>query len=333
MSDIQYKIALLGPTRVGKTSLVSSILHEAQAALAGTTASMKAQGSTFARIAANVNELEGALAHGTFEPEAVRNSTSDMSVYELAFEVAKTKLPIGFLDYPGGWLTTRSDAWETCNEWVEESGVLIIPVDAVVAMQCITRDEKQACYRRLNIAELVDPVRDWAKARRQSGQPGIVIFVPVKCETYLVGPHANSESADQLFRRVVDQLYAGLVDMLAAELKGTDTVSAYYAPVTTLGCVDLVDTDWRMAEDKILECHSTFRVMPPGRRKVEGAIDVLILIARMITSAENSKEHGFFSNLWRYLNGEGKALRAELQNLNALPLSQRARKIPLSRNA
>jgi hypothetical protein len=333
MSDIEYKIALLGPTRVGKTSLVSSILHDAQRALSGTPASMKAQGSTFARVADNVNELEGALAHGTFEPEAVRNSTSDMSVYELAFEVAKTKLPIGFLDYPGGWLTTHGKAWETCTEWIKESSVLIIPVDAVVAMQCITRDEQQACYRRLKIAELVDPVRDWAKARRQSGQPGVVIFVPVKCETYLAGPHATRESAEQLFRRVVDQLYASLIDMLAAELKGVEHVSAYYAPVSTMGCVDLVDTEWRMAEDEILECHSTFHVVPPGRRKVEGAIDVLILIAKMIANAENSKERGFFTNLWRYLNGEGKALRTELLNLNAHALSQRARKIPLSRHA
>jgi hypothetical protein len=333
MSDIKYKIALLGPTRVGKTSLVSSILSEAQTALAGTPVSMKANGSTFARIADNVNELESALAHGSFEPEAVRNSTSDKSVYELAFEVAKTKLPMSILDYPGGWLTAHGDAWNDCNEWIKESGVLIIPVDAVVAMQCVTAAERHACHSRLNLAHLVDPVRDWAKARRAAGEPGTIIFAPVKCETYLVGPQATRASAELLYHRVVEGLYAGLLDMLASELKGFDLVSAFYAPVNTMGCVDLVDAEWRMAEDKMLECHASFRVVPPGRRKVEGALDILILIARMIGQAENSRDRGMLETVWRFLNGEGKALRSELLRLNVLPLSQRARKIPLSGHA
>lgn len=333
MSDLQFKIALLGPTRVGKTSLVSSILSAAQSALAETPVSMKAQGSTLARINANVNELEGALNHGTFEPEAVRNSTSDKSVYELAFEIAKTKLPMSILDYPGGWLTTGGAEWEECNDWIKESSVLIIPVDAVVAMQCSTRAEQQACYGRLNIAQLVDPVRDWAKARRQSGQPGTVIFVPVKCETYLFGPQATPATSDQLFRRVVDQLYAGMIDMLGSELRGVNSVSAYYAPVNTMGCVDLVDAEWLPADDKMLECHATFRVVGKGRRTVEGALDVLILVARMIGNAENSKNRGVFESVWRFLNGEGTALRSELLKLNSLPLSKHVREIFFSRQA
>ncbi|WP_312548716.1 GTPase [Massilia sp.] len=327
MSDNEYKIALVGPTRVGKTSLISSILAEAQTALAGTPASLKAKGATFARITDNVNEMAGALAHGTFEPEAVRNSTSDVSVYELALEVGKSKLPIRILDYPGGWLSEQGSEWEECEKWINESSVLIVPVDAVLAMQCATLAEEKACRVRLKIAAVTEVVREWAKARKLANAPGTLILVPVKCETYLVAPGATRAIADKLQRRLVDELYEDMFAALAAELGSSDLVSAHYAPVNTIGCVDLVDAGWEMAEDRNLESHPIFRVLPPGKRKVDGALDVLILLARRLASAENAQERGALKNLWRYLTGESRDLRAAIELLNERKLSQRAQPV------
>lgn len=333
MSDIEYKIALVGPTRVGKTSLVSSILAQAQDALSGTPASMKAQGSTFARIADNVNELDGALAHGTFEPEAIRSGTSDRSIYDLAFQVGKTRLPVRFLDYPGGWIRERGPEWEECAEWIMDSSVLIVPVDAVVAMQCATKGQEEACRRRLNIAEVTEVVRDWAKQRNATKTPGTLILAPVKCESYLVAPGVTAEKANEMYRRLVDELYQDLFGMLEAELGSARHVGAYYVPVNTIGCVDLVDADWRMAEDGKLECHPMFRVIPPGKRKPEGGIDILILLARMLANAENTRDKGFFTRLWRFFTGEGKELQAAILKLNGLKLGARVREIQFARNA
>lgn len=327
MSDNEYKIALVGPTRVGKTSLISAILAEAQTALAGTPASMKAKGSTFARISENVDELSGALGHGQFEPEAVRNSTSDTSIYELALEVGKSKLPIRILDYPGGWLSARGPEWEECAEWINQSSVLILPVDAVVAMECATGAEEKACRVRLKITAVTEVVREWAKARKSANAPGTLIFVPVKCETYLVAPGATRATADKLQRRLVDELYEEMFAALAAELSSSELVSAYYAPVNTIGCVDLVDAGWEMAEDRNLECHPMFRVLPPGKRKVDGALDVLILLARRLASAENSQDRSSLANLWRYLTGESRELRAAIGRLNDMKLSPRAQPV------
>lgn len=327
MSDNEYKIALIGPTRVGKTSLISSILAEAQTALAGTPASMKARGSTFARISENVDELAGALAHGQFEPEAIRSSTSDASIYELALEVGKSKLPIRILDYPGGWLSERGPEWEECAEWIKQSSVMILPVDAVVAMECATVAQGKACRVRLGINAVTDVVREWAKARKMANAPGTLILVPVKCETYLVAPGATRATADKLQRRLVDELYEDMFAALAAEMGGGDLVSAYYAPVNTIGCVDLVDAGWEMAEDHHLECHPMFRVLHPGKRKVDGALDVLILLARRLASAENSQDRNALANLWRYLTGESRDLRAAIARLNEMKLSQRAQPV------
>lgn len=327
MSDNEYKIALIGPTRVGKTSLISSILAEAQSALAGTPASMKARGSTFARITDNVNELAGALAHGTFEPEAIRNSTSDLSTYELSLEVGKSRLPINILDYPGGWLSESGPEWDQCSDWISQSSVLILPVDAVVAMQCATVAQEKACRVRLGIAAVTEVVREWAKARKFANVPGTLILVPVKCETYLTAPGATRETADKLHRRLVDELYEDMFAALAAETGDSDLISSYYAPVNTIGCVDLVDAGWEMAEDRNLECHPMFRVLPPGKRKVDGALDVLILLARRLASAENSQARNPLSNLWRYVTGESRELRAAIGQLNDMKLSQRAQPV------
>ncbi|WP_312183440.1 GTPase [Massilia timonae] len=329
MNDNEYKIALVGPTRVGKTSLISSILAEAQTALAGTPASLKAKGSTFARISDNVNELAGALAHGEFRPDAITSSTSDLNIYELALEVGKSSLPLRILDYPGGWLNAREpeSQWNKCAEWIEQSNVLILPVDAVVAMECATVEEGKACHLRLRIDQVTQVVREWAKARVAAEAPGTIILVPVKCETYLVAPGATRATADKLRRRLVEDLYEDMFVALAAEFGGSNLVSAYYAPVNTIGCVDLVDAGWEMAEDRKLECHPSFRVLPPAKRKVEGALDVLILFARSLASAENERKRNPVATLWRYLTGERRELRAALERLDGMKLSQRAQPI------
>ena len=329
MSDNEYKIALIGPTRVGKTSLVSSILADAHVALEGTPASLKAKGSTSARISDNVDELAAALAHGTFEPEAVRNSTSDVSYYELSLEVGKSKLPIRILDYPGGWLSEQGAEWKQCEKWINESSVLILPIDAVLAMHCATLAEEKACRTRLKITQVTAIVREWAKKRKDANAPGILILTPVKCETYLVAPGATRALADKLQRRLVDELYKDMFTAIAAEMKGSDLVSAYYTPVNTIGCVDLVDAGWEMAEDNALESHPVFRVLPPGKRKVQGALDVLILLARQLSSAENSKDRNSLVNLWRYVTGESRELRVSIERLNNMKLSPRVQVVRL----
>lgn len=333
MPENEYKIALIGPTRVGKTSLVSSILAEAQVALAGTPASLKAKGATSARISNNVDELAGALAHGTFELESIRSSTSDIGIFDLSLDVGKSTLPIKIMDYPGGWLSEQGPEWEKCANWINKSSLLILPVDAVLTMHCATAAEEKACRMRLKIAQVTSIVRDWAKERKSANAPGTLILVPVKCETYLVAPGATPELAEKLQSRLVDVLYADLFAAIAAEMDGSDLVSAYYAPVNTIGCVDLVDAGWEMAEDMYLESHPVFRVLPPGKRKVDGAMDVLVLLARQLASAEDAQDRGTLKDIWRYVTGESRELRAAIGRLNDKQLSPRARPIKLLQTA
>ena len=138
MPEIIYKVALLGPTRSGKTSLISSVLADAQEFLVGTPAKFRAIGSTLKRIQENRQELDGALAAGSFNPGALAGS-QDLTTYELSLSVGKSALPIRILDYPGGWLTDNTPEFEEVRDWINECNILILPVDAVVARELIKR--------------------------------------------------------------------------------------------------------------------------------------------------------------------------------------------------
>jgi len=174
MPEIIYKVALLGPTRSGKTSLISSALADAQEFLIGTPAKFRAIGSTLKRIQENRQELDGALAAGSFNPGALAGS-QDMTTYELSLSVGKSALPIRILDYPGGWLTDNTPEFEEVRDWINECNILILPVDAVVAMEHRGTDQTVAARHRLNVAAIEDAVQDWARERVIQKSPGIIL--------------------------------------------------------------------------------------------------------------------------------------------------------------
>lgn len=326
MPEIIYKVALLGPTRSGKTSLISSALAEGQDFLSGTPANFKATGSTLKRIQANRQELDGALAAGSFDPGALSGS-QDLTTYELSLSVGKSVLPIQILDYPGGWLTDHTPEFEEVENWIKECNILILPVDAVVAMECRGKDQTVAAYNRLNTAGIEDVVRPWAKDRFNKKSPGIILLVPVKCESYFSDHGGRRNQSAELHKRVVIEIYKGVIDGVRSENQGSQLLSVFYMPVDTMGCVDLVTADWEKAPDGELECHARYRVRGVGQRSVHGAGDILVAIAKMIAHAEKSVERNFLVELWRWITDEDKALLAAIKALNDRPWGARVTKV------
>lgn len=326
MPEITYKVALLGPTRSGKTSLISSALADAQEFLIGTPANFKAVGSTLKRIQENRQELNGALAAGSFNPGALAGS-QDLTTYDLSLSVGKSILPIQILDYPGGWLTDNTPEFEKVQDWINECNILILPVDAVVAMECKGVEQTIAAMHRLNIAAIEDAVQSWARERIQQSSPGIVLLVPVKCESYFSDRGGKRDQSIALRNRVLAETYKGVVDTVRKENQGRQLLSVLYMPVDTMGCVELVTADWEGAPDGKLECHARYRVRTGGQRSVFGAGDILVAIAKMIAQAENSIERNFLANLWRWCTNEDKALVAAIKQLNDRPWGPRVSKV------
>ena len=321
-----YKIALLGPTRSGKTSLISSALAEAQEFLRGTPANFKALNGTLKRIQENRQELDGALSAGVFDPGALAGS-QDQTTYDLSLSVGKSSLPIQILDYPGGWLTDNTAEFDDIRKWIMDSNILILPVDAVVTMECRGVEETVAARHRLNIAAIEDAAQEWARERVHRSSPGVVLFVPVKCESYFSDHGGRRDQSKELRNRVLMNTYKGVIDKVRGESQGYQLLSAFYMPVDTMGCVELVTADWESAPDGKLECHAKYKVRGVGQRSVLGAGDILVAIAKMIAQSEESADNNFMVQLWRWVTGEDKALVDAVKVLDARPWGSRVSKI------
>lgn len=282
--ELRFKVGIVGPSRVGKTSLITAILEQGKHALAGTPASLRAKGQTAGKIEEHKDELYGAIAAGEFNSGALKGD-EDRFVFDLDLTVGKHSLRIDLLDYPGGWLaeTTRASdmeqEWLECQSFIEQSSVLLMPVDASVVMEATLNREKQAVPRILRTTAVEEVVRLWSKARHDArqkhGEPGLLIVAPIKCETYLADNGGRSDRAEAL-RLAVREYYHNTLQAAVAEAPETTVL---YAPVDTYGCVELKHATFRLDQQPTPEFSARYRfrdakpvIRPMGADVILGVI-------------------------------------------------------------
>ena len=186
-SSATFKIGLLGPTQVGKTSLVTALLAESQVLLAGSGVAMRTLGvETEDKIASNRRELEGDLLAGEFRPGSLRGNVEPFTfTLKLDPGVEGAEINFELLDFPGGWLSAQRPEqherdWQECRHFITNSTVLLVPVDAAVLMEAAQADHKRAIPHLLTTFEVEQIARDWAIERnRRPNEPALVAFCPV----------------------------------------------------------------------------------------------------------------------------------------------------------
>ncbi len=329
--DNTFKIGIVGPTRVGKTSLIASILNDAKSLLAGSPVSMSANGTkTERRVAQHHKELSGSIRAGEFHPGAV-SGTEESFKYELSLDLGNSSQGIKFalLDYPGGWIDSsrrpeeRQTEWEACKNWMKDSSVLIVPVESAVMMEASSSHHRRAVPFILNTYDIEQVARAWAKDRSaKPNEPALIIFCPVKCESYFADNGGLNDSSLPLFHAFEDHYR----DVLKAVKEEAPQAKVVYAPVDTVGCVEIVKANWSASqnpEDVVFS--ADYRVRRPGQQTVKGAGDLLIALCRHMVQAmglkevENArsiqqsaqqakyhaeKDEGFFGNIWLWASRE-----------------------------
>jgi hypothetical protein len=331
-SVFEYKIGLLAPMQVGKSTLIASLLSEGQRLLnRETTVQLTAADRlTRNRIAATDNMVSGAIKARVFQPQLMR-PTSDPSWFRLLLEPRGRDLPIRFdiLDYPGGWLENGGEGyeheqkWSECETFLADSSVLIVPIDSVVIMEAGT-DHAPLLTSHLRVFQIKQVMLRWAKNRRERpGEPAMVIFCPVKCETYLSDSGGLQDHSAALKQQVIDQFS----DVLETIREGAPHASVRYLPIDTYGCVELVSARWLPHPDAPgnVMLIPKYRVRPPGTIARKGLDDLISLLCRQLVdsarmqseqiasqsqaTARHSREYaelreGFFRDLWLKANGE-----------------------------
>lgn len=327
-----FKIGIVGPTRVGKTSLIASILNDSQRLLEGTPVSMRPHGmKTERRVAQHHKELSGSIRAGEFHPGAV-SGTEESFKYELSLDpgAATEGIKLCILDYPGGWIDStrrpeeREAEWNTCKQWMKDSSVLLVPVESAVMMEASSSRHRKAVPFILNTYDVEQVTRAWAKDRStRPGEPALLIFCPVKCESYFADNGGLTDSSLPLLRAFEDH-YREVLNAVRSE---APHVKIIYAPVDTVGCVEIVKANWREESRELADVvfSADYRVRRPGHQAVKGADAVLVSLCRHLVHAkrrseaeksgesedraqwakrEAEKDEGFFGNIWLWASRE-----------------------------
>jgi hypothetical protein len=314
------KVATIGPSGVGKTSLITAIIDDAQRLLAGKPVSMVAIDETEALVHQSRDEARTALRWGEFK--AGIEGSQDLRKYHIALRAGmgrSVEIPFDVLDYPGWWMSAEGeerqridDQWQSCLEHIAESVLLLLPIDATVVMEARTEEQHRAAAHLLELSAVEGLAREWVKYRiKTPDEPAMLILAPLKCETYF-RDGSWSAPAVQLEKRVREE-YQSLLRAVREELAALGTEGPrpsfriIYAPIDTYGCVELVEAEWTPSKPRpgraALQLKGHYRVIPPGIPQVRAAGVIVQELCKCIVAVQNESEAGLqrreLASLWR----------------------------------
>jgi hypothetical protein len=339
-TEATFKIGLLGPSRVGKTSLVTALLAESSNLLKGSGVAMHTVGrETEEKVVRNRHELEGDILAGEFSPASM-HSTIEPFTFRLKLDpgVPEAEINIELLDFPGGWLDAGSrpnyhaNDWDACRGFINQSTILLIPVDAALLMEASRAPHRRAWTKLLTTAAVEHVARDWAIERnRRREEPALLAFCPVKCESYFNDNGGLANKSAELSGRF-HTVYSSVIRAVRDE---APLATVLYAPVDTIGCVELIDAEWSLDPDtKDAAFSASYRIREPRRISRVGVDDLMRAICKQLVDGRlqldahqnellarhamqddeyANRDEGFFRNIWLLANGERRARRRVAQ--------------------
>ncbi|WP_055713884.1 hypothetical protein [Streptomyces torulosus] len=302
---LSFKASMVGPSRVGKTTLLTAVLAETETMLAGSGISLVMDEQTELRIRRNRVELRRAIEAREFDAASLSGSQS-MALYEVGLQAVGEStpgIPFSVLDYPGEWLDPSKRAqhprakaqWATCEAHISESLMLLVPVEAAVLMEAVTPAQRRAVADLLAFEDVEAMARKWARARNQPAhqdEPAVLVLAPIKCEKYFDDNGGKGRDAARL-RQLVREKYRTITEVVQAEAKNRD-MRVIYAPIDTYGCVDLMEGQWHKPLDDDgpeldFRGHYRFREIPPIVRP-KAAATVMRELCRCVVSGQDTAE-------------------------------------------
>ena len=232
--ECEIRIAMLGPRRAGKTSMLTAMYERFENALLAEKVSdcisLTADRDTEEILTRNYEELERLIRSGGSVSEAI---VGDAEAKEYRFYIKRSskeeKVQVGltFQDYPGGWLMAGavdpdSEEYRRVLKYVKDSHVLLVAIDTPYLLEC-----EGAFQERRNMAHLVAQTvkASWDEF---DDTPRMVLLVPIKCEKY----DTDAPSRKALVK-AVRQSYAELLSFLDKMPR----CAVICAPAQTTGCV------------------------------------------------------------------------------------------------
>lgn len=370
-----YKIGIIGASSVGKTSIIATLLDQTKDALAQTGISIKPfeepdeNGNLMSQTKNKINktkeQIDSGLKFGEFEPTG--RTTTDPFIFDLVMKVTNqnqsnksTELRLAILDYPGKYLRFQpQDKWEECKAWINDSSVIIIPIDSNLVMETNNKDEDAASKDLLQVQEVEELVRDWAKKRLHEEESGLLLLVPVKCETYFDDNGGTEDNSEKLYQKICD-FYEDIINAAETEMRKKEeptynsysaisnsytlreiwsrrsrkrnpknpTYSIEYHPVDTIGCIERKNAKWEKDQDGKLKLNCEYMIRNPStskpKRKPLGADGIIYSICQQIIE---NRQSAWLRRLWDWLRRDNQLLANAIYKLSQKPRSSRFKQI------
>ncbi|MGQ4650260.1 TRAFAC clade GTPase domain-containing protein [Lyngbya aestuarii] len=222
----EVKITMLGPSGVGKTSLLTAMYEQFESNIGRTNLQIIPDLESSAILQERLAELKS--LPDSFETKGWMSSTENYRsfLFELGKKGSKPSLNIHFQDYPGEWHESKSslENKEMIESFIKESAAVIIAIDTPALME-----KNGQWHTKINREQQITSL--FKKAYGDLDSPRLVILAPVRCEKYL----QSAESTAELLRRIKEG-YAKLLDLLKVENLRTK-VAVVVTPVQTVGTV------------------------------------------------------------------------------------------------
>lgn len=240
--DFDIQVMMLGARRVGKTSVLASMINRFNFVTQDTNLTLsKVSGARAVDDA--LNSMKGYFngIHKVNEPilNLDTASTPGFDRFDLKLEIAGKKnvrpRKIRFLDCAGEWITEYQNE-EKIGDEIEQSSVIVIAIDSVILM------EKEGKYNGQNCME---QVTNFIKSKMCPddvlNSHKMVLFVPLKCEKYF---HQNEEVKSIYYGERMKQLNSRIKeeysDLLGFLMKPNNKSHFTVAilPILTLGGIE-----------------------------------------------------------------------------------------------
>lgn len=244
-------VLLLGSSRVGKTSLLASVIHSAidffgQFSAEGRDGlDLTMEPDDAKRVDSCIAALRGGLANGAFDADCVAATTgpSTLSVKLgrrhrglVARVLGKdTGVNLCFHDYPGALINDLPTMTRSVLP-LSRADAVIVPIDAALLMEAQTAAQEVAALALHRMAQMEALAIEWVKGRARN-ESGLILFVPMKCESYL----GNEEAEKRLLNLVCHKYFTMLLDIVGAF---GQNILGMYMPVSTVGCCRLTGREW-----------------------------------------------------------------------------------------
>lgn len=256
------RIAMVGPSRIGKTSLMASMFYVLRD-IVGSVSSLQlyADDDTMRRLKNKHNALESLFDDPT-TLEITGALPGDEVESDYHFRIAREGnsegVQLTVTDWPGGWLSSKSPKRATMLAILRGSDIIIAPVDTPALVEArqdcdhgVSSDDRirKGCWHcQYNQPDSVTSAVSQGLVDVGRFSEAMVIFVPLRCEKYV-----GSNDVD-----LVSAVQRGYPRFFGPDQPGSrENVCVVIGPAQTLGTVHYAGQRWRLGNDYLPKFRKT----------------------------------------------------------------------------